>query len=686
MSDALSLPGGFRTFAASSFFRPLPPFSMFLRRLLAVAGLIFLATPLHAQITPQEAIVLMGRGINLGNTLEPPTEGAWNNGPAQEYYFDDFKAAGFTTVRIPVRWDQHTDAAPPYTVDAVWMARVEEVVDWALSRDFFVIINAHHEDWLKQNYDDAGLRERFDSIWRQVAEHFRDKSERLLFEIINEPYGMNKEQVDDLNARILSIIRESNPTRIVIFSGHEWANAEQLVQAAIPEDDYLMAYYHSYDPWNFAGLGIGTWGTETDRDAVEAKFQMVANWSAEHGVPVMISEFGAVRATPFNDRMAFYAAYVDGAVDHGMAFMVWDDGGDFGLYDRDGRTWSEEKDILIHGYPDSPSRLAFTTTVDTLVTLTWVNRVQGITSLIVERRSEGGVFASVAELPGDATTFSDTTAEGGQTYQYRVIAHDARGLDRYSYPIRTTVTPTARSGYPAGPHPLPGAVEAENFDEGGEGLTYHDTDPENVPGAYRPGVGVDIAARDDGGYQITNIASGEWLEYTVDVAQAGLYEATVYVASVGGGGRLRVVAGAEQTSLMNPPATGSEQASAPLSAPLNLTAGTQIIRLSLLTGAAYHGDRMVFTLLSPTSTEDEPETPGFSVYPNPASSYVYFTAPPAAEPRILSLYNVLGRRVQRMVLDATQTRVSLTHLPAGVYFFLLHSGGRLLARQLFLKR
>lgn len=645
-------------------------------RPLALLLAALLASPACAQLTPFGALSQMGRGINLGNTLEPPTEGAWNNGPAEEQYFEDFRDAGFATVRIPVRWDEHTGTLPPYTVDAAWMDRVAEVVGWALDRGFFVILNAHHEEWIKQNYADAGLRDRFDSIWRQVAERFRDASDHLLFEIINEPFGMSREDVDDLNARILAIIRETNPTRLVIFSGAGYSNAEQLFDAAVPDDDYLMAYYHSYDPWNFAGLGIGSWGSQADRDAVEAKFQAVADWSAAHNIPVMISEFGAVRATPFNDRMAFYGAYVDGALAHGMAFMVWDDGGDFGLYDRNARTWSEEKDILVHGGPESPTMLAVSSDADTLVTLTWVNRGTGVTDLTVERRLPPAAFAPVATLPADAAAFADTTAEGGQTYRYRVIAHPARGDDAYSYPIEVAVRSTRRAPFPGGPHPVPGAIEAEDFDEGGEGVTYHDTDPQNLPGAYRPGTGVDIEARDDGGFQVTNIASGEWLEYTVEVAQAGLYEVAVHVASVGGGGRLRVMAGSEQTSLLNPPATGSEQTSVPVSATLSLPAGTQVIRLSLLTGAAYRIDRMVFTLLSPTATEPPPEAPGLAVYPNPATSYVDVTAAPGTHDGVL--YDVLGRQVRRVRLTAGTTRLSLAGLPPGLYLLHLDAGARTL--------
>src|SRR5665647_806662 len=70
-----------------------------------------------AQLTPQEAAVQMQKGINLGNTLEPPLEGGWNNPAAQEYYFDMYKDAGFTCVRVPVRWDQHTQASYPYKID-----------------------------------------------------------------------------------------------------------------------------------------------------------------------------------------------------------------------------------------------------------------------------------------------------------------------------------------------------------------------------------------------------------------------------------------------------------------------------------------------------------------------------------------------------------------------------------------
>jgi aryl-phospho-beta-D-glucosidase BglC (GH1 family) len=138
--------------------------------LYVIIATILLVSPVVAfgQVTPEEAVAQMRRGINMGNTLEPPYEGDWAP-KAREYYFDMYRDAGFDVVRVPVRWDEHTSYSSPYTIQESWMDRVEQIVDWALERDLYVVINAHHEDWIKENYEDKNLRDRFDSIWSQVA-------------------------------------------------------------------------------------------------------------------------------------------------------------------------------------------------------------------------------------------------------------------------------------------------------------------------------------------------------------------------------------------------------------------------------------------------------------------------------------------------------------------------------------
>ena len=131
-----------------------------------------------------------------------------------------------------------------------------------------------------------------------------------LFEIINEPHGMTKENVDELNFDILQIIRIENPQRIVIYGGYSWSNSDHLLQAEVLDDPFIIGYFHSYDPWEFAGKGNGIWGSEYDINQIKTKFKTVADWSNTHNIPVIISEFGAIHDCDYNSRMLHYFTYV----------------------------------------------------------------------------------------------------------------------------------------------------------------------------------------------------------------------------------------------------------------------------------------------------------------------------------------------------------------------------------------
>ena len=279
---------------------------------------------LWAQVDPWEMVKRMGRGINLGNTLDAPYEGQWAD-PAQEYYFDDFVDAGFTCVRIPVRWDNHLGTEPPFTIDSTWLDRVEQVVDWALDRNMVTIINSHHDDWLYSNFPDQ--LPRFESLWRQIAERFKDKPDNLLFEIINEPYfDLNEQQVDSLNSVILQIIRETNPTRIVILTGGSENSYKAILHLHPPDDQYLMGYFHYYLPWSFTNDKKGTWGNAQDKATMDAHFDVVKDWSDQHNIPILLGEFGVSVGADRPSLLAWYDYAANGAIRRGFAFTVWDAG------------------------------------------------------------------------------------------------------------------------------------------------------------------------------------------------------------------------------------------------------------------------------------------------------------------------------------------------------------------------
>ncbi|KAG8919162.1 hypothetical protein FRC02_001853 [Tulasnella sp. 418] len=167
---------------------------------------------------PSVAWKTISPGWNLGNTLDAiPTEGSWGNSGLTAQTFDDIKAAGFKSVRIPVTWTHHFQTeAPSYTVDPTWMTRVETVVDWALARGVWVVLNVHHDswEWADLSKYTPGQVDKFEKLWTQIATRFKNKSEKLIFESLNEPAGSPDNQVtadlyNDLNTRFLNIVRNS---------------------------------------------------------------------------------------------------------------------------------------------------------------------------------------------------------------------------------------------------------------------------------------------------------------------------------------------------------------------------------------------------------------------------------------------------------------------------------------------
>jgi hypothetical protein len=549
----------------------------------------------------------MQKGINLGNTLEPPLEGGWNNPAAQEYYFDMYKQAGFNTIRVPVRWDEHTQDTGSFKIDESWMVRVGQIIDWAIERDLFIIINAHHEDWIKQNYSNPSYRARFDSIWSQIAVRYKDRSEKLLFEIINEPNGLTKAQNDELHTRVLSIIRKTNPTRIVIFQGHNWGGSDELIAAAVPADNYVIGSFHSYDPYLFGLEGQGVWGSVTDYTTLRNKFLAVKTWSDNNNIPVLLGEFGSLRSCDYNSRMKHYRAYVEFAREFGFIACAWDDGGDFKIMDRANHKWDEVKDILINTTATAPKNLIMNVIQDTIIQIRWSNPLTDADSIFIEHRTSAA-FTRLASLKADTTNFYHMNPAQKIYHNYRIIAHYNSGSDLYSQPQQIYLPeyiPKERGLFLGEALAIPGTIQAEDFDMGGEGLTYHDAGESNVGGAYRTTEAVDIYSYNAGGYYISNIWPAEWMEYTVNVAQQGPYKIDFYVGAREKGGTFRVRIDTADSKTMIAPSTGSSLTTAVISDTVNLAAGQQIMRFSIINDPYFSIDKMVFTFLTtPTDIEN----------------------------------------------------------------------------------
>ncbi|MGB3543276.1 carbohydrate-binding protein, partial [Rubrivirga sp.] len=139
-----------------------------------------------------------------------------------------------------------------------------------------------------------------------------------------------------------------------------------------------------------------------------------------------------------------------------------------------------------------------------------------------------------------------------------------------------------QSPFGAAPVSLPGRIEAERYDRGGQGAAYNDTNAQNSGGAFRADEGVDVQATTDagGGFNVGWIETGEWLEYTVDVAQAGLYDLDFRVASQSNGGALRVEAGGDVAQVSFPATGGWQTWTTVTASDVALEAGRQVLRVT----------------------------------------------------------------------------------------------------------
>ena len=191
-------------------------------RLITIITSMLLLVTIHAEAadfeTATEAVKNMGLGWNMGNTLEAnsqkvtdPTntgywgqqdlnsETCWGQYLAKPELLKMMKDAGFGAIRVPVTWYNHMDKDG--TVDAAWMARVHEVVDYVINQGMYCIVNVHHDtgadgdsftSWIKADADNYKQNKvRYENLWKQIAEEFKDYGQNLLFEGYNEMLDVN---------------------------------------------------------------------------------------------------------------------------------------------------------------------------------------------------------------------------------------------------------------------------------------------------------------------------------------------------------------------------------------------------------------------------------------------------------------------------------------------------------------
>lgn len=321
----------------------------------------------------------MGLGWNLGNHFDAYVNGvakedAWDGVLATQATFNGVKAAGFTSVRIPITWLGHIGNAPDYKLDDVWLNRVYEVVGYAENAGLKVIINTHHDEdhgddhWLNlkkavdSSSENTKIKEEIAAVWKQIASKFKNKGDFLMFESFNELiYGDNWDVessnptkcgkiLDEWNQVFVNAVRETggnNGTRWLGVPAYA-ASPRALKYIHVPEDSAgkVMLAFHCYDPWNFTtrdkdDMG-NPWTPPTDwghtgnsfptgEKEIKDLFYSIYSTYLAKNIPIYMGEFGcSMRDNSKEKAWAYYLYYLEFVVKaartYGISAFVWDNG------------------------------------------------------------------------------------------------------------------------------------------------------------------------------------------------------------------------------------------------------------------------------------------------------------------------------------------------------------------------
>ncbi|MFT4144709.1 MAG: glycoside hydrolase family 5 protein, partial [Mobilitalea sp.] len=284
-------------------------------------------------ITAIELTRLMGNGINLGNTMEAygrdsfgvgadvtSYETFWGQPETTQEIIDGMKTAGFDTLRIPVAWTnamKYEDG--DYTIGEDYLNRVEEIVNYALNADMYVVVNDHWDGgwWgmfgsATQETRDAAM-ELYISMWTQIGNRFKDYSDKLILESANEELGdrLNDANVaadsgtlsedecytmaNKINQTFVDTIRSTggnNTNRFLLIAGYNTDIAmtadDRYIMPADTAKDKLLVSVHYYTPWGYAGTSsLSSWGSEKNYTEQNDLLAMMTKFT-EKGYGVVI--------------------------------------------------------------------------------------------------------------------------------------------------------------------------------------------------------------------------------------------------------------------------------------------------------------------------------------------------------------------------------------------------------------
>ena len=298
--------------------------------------------------------------------------------------FENIMALGCDHIRLPMELFDMTGPAPDFTFDPLFFSFLDQVIDWAEELGLYLILDNHSFD--PGSEITADILDQLLAVWAQLADHYKNRSNLIYFEILNEPHTISNEVWNGMQQQVIDVIRTNDKKHTIIVGPADWSNYNSL--SLMPEyaDTNLIYTFHFYDPFVFTSQGAfwsdpmlinlagvpypydearmpdmpeelaGTWAEDCyNRYAVEgndewvrSQIDVAVQFSIDKQVPVWCGEFGVYMPnSQLEDRVRWLSlvrSYMD---NNNISWTMWEYGDGFGIFENSRELYEYDLNISI---------------------------------------------------------------------------------------------------------------------------------------------------------------------------------------------------------------------------------------------------------------------------------------------------------------------------------------------------
>ncbi len=316
-----------------------------------------------------DAQVAFNRGVNLTGWFQTSSPRQIQFTKYTKQDFENIKSLGCDVIRLPINLFYMTDGKPSYTIDTLFLEFLDAVVDWAEELNIYLILDNHSTDDIASKNPD--LESVLTIVWAKMAQHFKNRSTYVLYEIMNEPNGISTQTWGNIQQSAIDAIRSVDTTHTLVVGPSSYNSYNDLSLLPAYTDKKLIYTFHFYEPFIFTHQGAtwsnpslapltgvpfpynvdsmptipealkGTWiessfnnyGQDGTVVKVHELIDKAIAFKNSRNVPVYCGEFGVYMPYSKNtDRVHWYGEVRKYLEANGISWTTWDYQGEFGLF------------------------------------------------------------------------------------------------------------------------------------------------------------------------------------------------------------------------------------------------------------------------------------------------------------------------------------------------------------------